>query len=85
MRLVFFRIYAKTMVFSVSEACKKDIPVGLVDMHDCGMDSKIKMNLGSFFLLKKISSRLLSSCFVYVGDSNAMFSSVFQRPRLWRR
>ncbi|KAI0500530.1 hypothetical protein KFK09_018744 [Dendrobium nobile] len=31
--------------FTKCEACKKDIHVGLIDMHDCGMDSKIKMNL----------------------------------------
>ncbi|XP_020593723.1 high mobility group B protein 7-like [Phalaenopsis equestris] len=31
--------------FTKCEGCKKDIHVGLIDMHDCGMDSMIKMNL----------------------------------------
>ncbi|KAG0472904.1 hypothetical protein HPP92_014761 [Vanilla planifolia] len=31
--------------FTKCEACHKDVPVGLIDMHDCGMDSKIKKNL----------------------------------------
>ncbi|KAG0461915.1 hypothetical protein HPP92_020391 [Vanilla planifolia] len=31
--------------FTKCEACKRDVPVGLIDMHDCSLDSKIKMNL----------------------------------------
>ena len=29
-----------------SEECGKDVPVGLIDMHSCSLDSKIKMSLG---------------------------------------
>ncbi|KAI3862434.1 hypothetical protein MKX03_019168 [Papaver bracteatum] len=31
--------------FTRCEECKKDVPVVLIDMHDCSLDSKIKMNL----------------------------------------
>ncbi|KAL5993384.1 hypothetical protein ACLOJK_014308 [Asimina triloba] len=27
------------------DECNKDVPVGLIDMHSCSLDSKIKMNL----------------------------------------
>ncbi|XP_077247170.1 high mobility group B protein 7-like isoform X2 [Tasmannia lanceolata] len=33
--------------FTKCEACNKDVPVGLIDMHNCSLDSKIKMNLES--------------------------------------
>ncbi|KAJ4975624.1 hypothetical protein NE237_000730 [Protea cynaroides] len=28
-----------------SEECKKDVPVVLIDMHNCSLESRIKMNL----------------------------------------
>ncbi|OVA10725.1 High mobility group box domain [Macleaya cordata] len=31
--------------FTRCEECKKDVPVVLIDMHDCSLDSKIKMSL----------------------------------------
>ncbi|MQL72203.1 hypothetical protein Taro_004542 [Colocasia esculenta] len=31
--------------FTRCEACNKDVPVGLIDMHSCSLDSKIRMNL----------------------------------------
>ncbi|KAJ8625279.1 hypothetical protein MRB53_033809 [Persea americana] len=31
--------------FTRCEACNKDVPVGLIDMHSCSHDSMIKMNL----------------------------------------
>lgn len=34
-----------------SEACNKDVPVVLIDMHSCSLDSKIRMNLGTFYLI----------------------------------
>uniref|UniRef100_A0A1D1XD48 High mobility group B protein 7 n=1 Tax=Anthurium amnicola TaxID=1678845 RepID=A0A1D1XD48_9ARAE len=33
--------------FTKCEACNKDVPVGLIDMHSCSLDSKIRMNLES--------------------------------------
>ncbi|XP_077231373.1 high mobility group B protein 7-like [Tasmannia lanceolata] len=33
--------------FTKCEACNKDVPVGLIDMHNCSLDSKIRMNLES--------------------------------------
>ncbi|XXG39511.1 hypothetical protein AAC387_Pa01g0452 [Persea americana] len=33
--------------FTRCEECSKDVPVGLIDMHSCSLDSKIKMNLDS--------------------------------------
>ncbi|KAK9117810.1 hypothetical protein Scep_015903 [Stephania cephalantha] len=31
--------------FTKCEECNKDVPVVLIDMHNCSLDSKIKMNL----------------------------------------
>ncbi|XP_058090250.1 high mobility group B protein 7-like [Magnolia sinica] len=31
--------------FTKCDECNKDVPVGLIDMHSCSLDSKIKMNL----------------------------------------
>ncbi|XP_078427388.1 high-mobility group box 6 [Wolffia australiana] len=33
--------------FTKCEACGKDVPVGLIDMHSCSLDSKIRMTLES--------------------------------------
>ncbi|KAK8945902.1 High mobility group B protein 7 [Platanthera guangdongensis] len=33
--------------FTKCEVCKRDVAVVLIDMHDCGMDSNIKMNLST--------------------------------------
>ncbi|ONK79742.1 uncharacterized protein A4U43_C01F9610 [Asparagus officinalis] len=47
------RVEAETMLkrakdgsaFTRCEACNKDVPVVLIDMHSCSLDSKIRMNL----------------------------------------
>ncbi|KAJ0966867.1 hypothetical protein J5N97_023784 [Dioscorea zingiberensis] len=31
--------------FTRCDVCNKDVPVVLIDMHNCGLDSKIRMNL----------------------------------------
>lgn len=33
--------------FAKCDECKKDVPVALIDMHNCSLEAKIKMNLES--------------------------------------
>lgn len=34
-------------LINCSEGCNKDVAVALISFHDCGLDAKIKMNLGT--------------------------------------
>jgi len=40
--------------FTRCEECNKDVPVVLIDMHNCSLDSKIKMNLESQVVEKEV-------------------------------
>ncbi|KAF5180233.1 High mobility group b protein [Thalictrum thalictroides] len=53
--LGFFLIFA--LISKCSEECKKDVPVVLIDMHNCSLDSKLKMSLDSTVVKKAVETK----------------------------
>ncbi|KAL5717705.1 hypothetical protein ACHQM5_010677 [Ranunculus cassubicifolius] len=43
--------------FARCEECKKDVPVMLVDMHDCSQESKIKMKMESMVVERAVEEK----------------------------
>lgn len=77
-----------------SEACNKDVPVVLIDMHSCSLDSKIRMNLGTFYLigifffdmLKRyinLLRLLFGTC--YIASHWSFLLECSQKHRWWER
>ncbi|KAL3651211.1 hypothetical protein CASFOL_004213 [Castilleja foliolosa] len=67
----------ETAVLAKCDECNKDVPVALITFHNCSLDAKIKMNLGSLWIgvvcfnLKASFAKILSSDDVKFGYNAA--------------
>ncbi|GER36687.1 high-mobility group box 6, partial [Striga asiatica] len=48
-----------SMQLSCSDGCNKDVPVAMISFHNCSLDAKIKMNLGTHSILFRLITIIL--------------------------
>ncbi|KAJ4970469.1 hypothetical protein NE237_003568 [Protea cynaroides] len=70
-------LWTKSAEILNSEECKKDVPVVLIDMHNCSLESRIKMNLGG----PREGSETSNSSSVAVAFSAAVATVVRAPPK----
>jgi hypothetical protein len=75
----------KCLCYCLSEACNKNVPVVLIDMHSCSLDSKIRQSLGEFSIF---AFDIFAFLLIYSRSDGYIFVTSFywiQSRKLWRR